>query len=272
MGIINSCLKKKLCYHCPAMDLKEVNSGKSIINRHPWERARLAIIKKLLRKELNKKERITILDIGSGDMFVAGSIAEVYLQPQIICVDTGYKDMQTVMASNVLQVSGIDQVKTVLTDTVDIVLLLDVIEHIEDEVSFLKDLLNENYITSATKFIITVPAFQSLFSAHDSFLGHYRRYSRKILLERLSQAGLKTSNYAYFFFSLLLPRKWSQLRKRKYAVNKPFTGIGNWKGGKIITAIITAFLVADYKLSVFLRNAGIKLPGLSLYAVCQKLV
>ena len=54
---------------------------------------------------------------------------------------------------------------------------MDVLEHIRDDYSALKEwkkVLNPNGI-----ILISVPAFQHLWSHHDKFLGHYRRYNKK---------------------------------------------------------------------------------------------
>src|SRR5258708_31619358 len=59
----------------------------------------------------------------------------------------------------------------------DIVLILDVLEHVPEETALFTDIRNNIPTTPATKWIITVPAFQSVFSRHDTLLGHYRRYN-----------------------------------------------------------------------------------------------
>src|SRR5258708_12552202 len=59
----------------------------------------------------------------------------------------------------------------------DIVLILDVLEHVPEETALFTDIRNNIPTTPATKWIITVPAFQSVFSRHDTLLGHYTRYN-----------------------------------------------------------------------------------------------
>jgi 2-polyprenyl-3-methyl-5-hydroxy-6-metoxy-1,4-benzoquinol methylase len=85
-------------------------------------------------------------------------------------------------------------------------LMLDVLEHIKEPVSFLKDLKKNISLSPDSHVIITVPAFQFLFSKHDRFLGHYRRYTEKMLTEQLAEAGFALVESGYFFTSLLLPR------------------------------------------------------------------
>ena len=53
------------------MDLLEITDNK---NRHPWEIARKIIVSKLIDK--TQKKNIKILDIGSGDAFLANSFTK----------------------------------------------------------------------------------------------------------------------------------------------------------------------------------------------------
>ena len=59
----------------------------------------------------------------------------------------------------------------------DIVLAMDVLEHIQDDYSTLKEW--KNTLKPNGLLLITVPAFQHLWSSHDIFLGHHRRYNKK---------------------------------------------------------------------------------------------
>lgn len=71
----------------------------------------------------------------------------------------------------------------------DYVLMMDVLEHIEDDAGFLKDI--RKYQKAGTVLFITVPAFQFLFSLHDKELHHYRRYDYAGLRSVLEQAGYR---------------------------------------------------------------------------------
>lgn len=252
------------------MDLKERDSNNRNIHRHPWEQARVKVIHSLLRRVVGQGKEIVMLDIGSGDMYMAEELAKIYPKAKFICVDTGYDKNAPETSAQLISFASLDGFKKNNTGIVDIVLLLDVIEHIKDEADFISRLSNEKYITSETTFIITVPAYQSLFSSHDVFLGHYRRYNRQLLNKKLGNTGLIIESCNYFFFSLVLPRKWQQW-KEKQNVNSPaFKGLGQWKGAAFKTTLIKWVLIFDFKLSNFLFKAGIKLPGLSLYAICRK--
>lgn len=79
----------------------------------------------------------------------------------------------------------------------------DVIEHIEHSSRFLED-LNKKMIEKG-KLIITVPAFQGLWSNEDTWAGHFRRYNHLSLKEEVEGAGFTCIYASYFFVPLVIP-------------------------------------------------------------------
>ena len=130
-------------------------------------------------------------------------------------------------------------------------MLLDVIEHIEDEISFMRELSGKPVMRSDTDYMITVPAYQSLFAAHDVILGHYRRYTNQMLSHRMTKAGLKTIKSGYFFTTLVPPRMiqklMEKLRPRDIDIG---SDVANWKGGETLSTLIKRVLIADYKIGL----------------------
>jgi hypothetical protein len=172
--------------------------------------------------------------------------------------------------TNLTILKTLDEV-SLADEAVGIVLLLDVIEHIEDEISFMKSLQNYAYLSDQTKYLITVPAYQGLFAAHDVILGHFRRYSNQTLRGRLQKAGYETRSARYFFFSLIPPRL-MQVIMEKISPRDVTTGsdLAAWKGSRFLTNTIKQFLLFDYRFSSAINALGIKLPGLSNLAICQR--
>jgi hypothetical protein len=77
---------------------------------------------------------------------------------------------------------------------------MDVLEHVEGDSEFL-----ERVVASAapgTRFFITVPAFRLLWSKHDLYLGHFRRYRLKELASLCLGAGLEIQEKFYFFATI----------------------------------------------------------------------
>ena len=88
----------------------------------------------------------------------------------------------------------------------DLVMALDVVEHFEDDSRVLKTIAGNT--RNGGKVLITVPAFQWLWSSHDEHNNHYRRYTRSTLTAAMTAAGLDVQRAGYLFLGLLLP-KWA---------------------------------------------------------------
>jgi len=75
--------------------------------------------------------------------------------------------------------------------------MLDVIEHIPAATNALK--LAGDLLTDDGKVLITVPAFNLLWTKHDDFNHHQTRYNKRLLTQQAAQAGLKIVNMHYFY-------------------------------------------------------------------------
>jgi len=79
----------------------------------------------------------------------------------------------------------------------DFILCFDVLEHIEDHLEALANLRSLLLSTGAKMLFLKVPALPSIYGSNDLAIGHYRRYSRRLLQEVLLKAGLKPLNLRY---------------------------------------------------------------------------
>ena len=84
----------------------------------------------------------------------------------------------------------------------DLIAVLDVVEHIEDDIGALKAMAA--CLKPGGKILITVPAHPWMWSAHDVVNHHHRRYTKKTLRQAIAAAGLKPEKLGYFN-SLLFP-------------------------------------------------------------------
>ena len=121
---------------------------------------------------------------------------------------------------------GIDMVccGTVTNDSindnsVDQILLLDVLEHIEDDRGFLELLYRK--LTEDGKLLITVPAFMCLWSSEDVSAGHFRRYRINNLCKLLSDVGFEINYKNYFMSFLFLPILIIRVWFEKFGFLKP---------------------------------------------------
>ncbi len=84
----------------------------------------------------------------------------------------------------------------------DLICMFDVLEHVEQDEETLEVL--RGFLAPGGRLLLTVPAYQWLWGAHDQFLHHKRRYSRKELVSKIRQAGLELERVS-FFNTLLFP-------------------------------------------------------------------
>jgi hypothetical protein len=263
------------------VDLKELQHREIPLHtRHPWELARVEIVIDLINSipGIDHQSSPVILDIGCGDTFVAEQLVAQFLTFSFLCVDPAFTREDIAYYSNRLKntpvqvFSSVQQAVQCTNQPVALILLLDVLEHIENDIAFLKDINKQPGITDDTFFLITVPAFQSLFSSHDVFLDHYRRYNNKQLTNHLQQAGLQVNKIGYFFSSLLPFRSLQVAKEKIFKSNtgKPTTGLVEWKHGVKYSQFLKNMLLNDFRITRSLEKLNIKLPGLSNYVICKK--
>ena len=234
------------------MDLienKDIN-----VCRHPWELSRVeCLIKEIDRYHCGKN----VLDIGCGDSYfdrrLLSSNKDIKnLYGIDIFLDKGFKD------KNYIVVNNYDKLNNKKFDSI---LMFDVLEHVEDDTKFMDEtvlpLLNKN-----GKIIMTVPAYQSLFSKHDEELKHYRRYNIKEIKNICNKLDLKIINYHYFYFSLVPVRIISKIMNTDNKVNT-----WNRNDNHIITRLVKRVLNIDYAICKLMGKLSM---GLSLFVVIEK--
>ncbi len=239
------------------LDLREtLESG----FRHPWELSRVDCALNAIKPYVNSEKRIA--DIGCGDLYFSGK-AKSSFKCEVIAVDSGFSE-EAASHGEIILYNSTDRL---LDKSVDLAILMDVLEHVQDDVSFLENVKSK--MRAGGRVLITVPAYQHLFSEHDVFLKHYRRYNRKTLAKALSSAGYTIEKMHYFYSSLYILRLMqlalSKLRKR----NSDMVGNATaWERPDVspVTRLIRGVLNFDYSLNKVLNRLS---PfGLSLCAFC----
>ena len=249
------------------MDIIERQRIKSKhIKRHPWESARLNFIIQILSKQKEKFQHI--LDVGSGDVYVLNNLAQRHFATYYTAVDTAFtfEVIQDLKADPAIQL--LKEIPKIIKPTSDCVLLLDVLEHCENDQSVLVSLMHENLVQQNAIFLITVPAYQTLFGDHDIALGHYRRYDIAQLKQLISHAGLKEIESGYFFFTLLFLR-FLQLKTSRLINKKSGKTVDNWNGNIFLSKLLEFILIFGFRIGRFFKKIGIQIPGLSAYCLCK---
>ena len=151
-----------------------------------------------------------------------------------------------------------------------LVLLMDVVEHVPDDAGFLRDISTRAWVDGRTRVLLTVPSYAWLFSNHDRFLGHYRRYSTGTLRRVLTDSRLSTIDSGYLFASLLPARLAQIVGERVFRMGREPVGLSAWRRERLVTSSIAAALTLDGRIGLALRRVGVGLPGLSTFAICRK--
>lgn len=256
------------------MDIVEHNPANN--RRHPWELARLEVMWHFIRKYRPSADKLLILDIGCGDCFFSMGLLQKQLPATIIGIDPAYtqeeivRKMKEISHPDFYLFRTLEEAQILLNSPVDFLLLLDVIEHIPDDMSFLKDLAGKNFIHTKTRFLITVPSYQSLFTSHDKFLLHFRRYTNTSLKKAISSSHLQPEETGYFFFSLLPWRALQKLKEKIFGRPEKNYGLGAWTHGPFLTGLVKHWLLIDFAITRFFKRIGITMPGLSNYSICRK--
>lgn len=142
--------------------------------RHWWFVARRRIIRAMVNEILPPSPETIILDVGCG---TGGNIASLANDYQCIGIDTSDDAIELAKSCypDVKFACGYpeEQLQDILPD-VRLVMLNDVLEHVEDDFQLLSSLFAQT--SPGTYFLLTVPADMELWSEHDESFGHYRRY------------------------------------------------------------------------------------------------
>jgi SAM-dependent methyltransferase len=252
------------------MDLVEVSGTQH--RRHPWEVARAAFFARVLVDAGLLAQPRAVLDVGSGDGYLARTLlARMAPGSQVACLDAHYTDDDLRRLADP-PVAGLSFVREPPDRRFDLLLMLDVIEHVEDDRAFLGGLLAQT-LAPGGLVLVSVPAWQGLYSAHDTALRHYRRYSPTACIALLADEGLVPIRSGGLFHSLLLPRLVSvacEAVLRRFGKEPAVpSNLGDWRGGRFVSTILERALALDNALTHALVKRGIGLPGLSVWALCR---
>jgi hypothetical protein len=175
------------------MDLKEQEILGGSVGRHWYYQAKAAAMLSMLSGRPVKH----ILDVGAGSGFFSRVLLD-HGATQAICVDPGYEREYDDLHGG----RPIRFVHTIEQSDADTVLLMDVLEHVDNDVELLRYYAERSPV--GARFLITVPAFKWLWSGHDIFLEHRRRYSLAQMENVVRGAGLVPVVGCYYY-GLTLP-------------------------------------------------------------------
>lgn len=168
---------------------------------HWWYRARRDILADYLRRFGDLPAQARVLEIGCGTGHNLPMLAQ-FGHVDAIEIDPAARAIAAERLGRPIGDAPLPALPGVPRGTYDLVAVLDVVEHIEDDVAALAAMAT--CLAPGGKILIAVPAHQWMWSAHDVVNHHHRRYSKKTLRTAIEAAGLKAEKLGYFN-SLLFP-------------------------------------------------------------------
>jgi SAM-dependent methyltransferase len=171
-------------------------------NTYWWFQGRKKILFKMIRHYgLLKGGKARVLDIGCGTGLILQGISS---QACAIGLDFSKKALSFCGRRKISNLLLGDVAKLPIKDaSVDLILALDLLEHIEDDEGLMSEISRtlkpEGYI------LATVPAHQYLWSGHDEALHHFRRYSKEGFLNLIARNGFQPIKYSYVITFTFLP-------------------------------------------------------------------
>lgn len=266
------------------MDLREEAVRKST-TRHPWEVARARFFLDLLRGRGVLSALHAVADVGAGDGYFARELrraltAQLPSDIEVTCCDLHYTDDWLAARAADPDWVGLRFTRELpQSRTFDLLVLLDVLEHVADDRGFLTGLVAAHAGPGA-HVLLSVPAWMALFSRHDLGVVHHRRYTPAGLREVARAAGLELVAHGGLFHGLLLPRALQKVGELARGIRARPTPeappehaeqeIGGWSKGPLATALVCRALRADNAISGLAARAGLSLPGLSTWVLARR--
>lgn len=233
------------------MDLKEEDILGADIGRHWYYRSKAAALRRAVSGLAPKR----LLDVGAGSGFFSRHLLSQTPAESALCVDIGYPaDRDDSVAGKPVRYRR----DTGPTDC-DLVLMMDVLEHVDDDRWLVRHYADK--VPSGAHFLVTVPAFAFLWSGHDVFLEHKRRYRLPEIETAMRDAGLEIVRGSYYF-GLVFPLA-AAVRLADRNTTEPRSSLK--KQGALTNGLLTAICAAE--LPLFPVN---RLAGLSCFVLARK--
>jgi SAM-dependent methyltransferase len=240
---------------------------------HFWYRGRHRFLMAAVDRYIAKTEtKNDVIDLGGG---VGGWIRYLAQHRQdgwgkIALADSSLDALK--LARNALppivQRYQIDLMQLQMHEQWDAAFLLDVIEHLPDDLQALREA--RDALKPGGYLFVTVPAFPQFWSYNDEMAHHLRRYRRADLERLAAQAGLTLCDNRYFMF-FLSPAYWFSRIKPSFATmsseqkNQVIS-----KQHQVPAPIINELLSAVFALETPLGH-NVKFPwGTSILSVFKK--
>ncbi len=250
------------------MNIEEYERMYDLEGSYWWFQGRRKIVESLIDNFVSEvPRRGRVLDVGCGTGLMLARLR--HFEP--VGFDFSPVSMQFCRMRGLKNLLRGDVVKLPLADnSVDLILALDLIEHIERDDLMIKEF--NRVLRPGGYLVATVPAHESLWSDHDVALHHFRRYSYKGFRSLLKKGGFSFRKYSYGISFTYLPivcfRKLQKLWQKSTGAYK---SEGRAKAHLIpLPWFLNFLLIQLLHIEAWLLKK-VNLPqGISLITVCQK--
>ena len=163
---------------------------------HWWFSAKRNLIKQLIAHFCPNPPNLKVLDLGCG---TGAMLEELEAFGSPFGIDDSLNALPALQAKGIKMIALMQAEQLGFKDkTFDIIIALDVLEHICDDRSALNEI--KRVLKDQGLCIITVPAYQFLWSYHDEALRHLRRYSKRELQKKVLSLKMDIAFLSYFYF------------------------------------------------------------------------
>ena len=170
-------------------------------DRHWWYRARREVLAAIIRREAQPPKNAKILELGCGTGHNLAMLAG-FGHVDGLELDEEARALSEKRLGRKVMSAPLPELAGVPDRGYDLIGAFDVIEHIADDKAALASIAAK--LRPTGKFVMTVPAHQWMWSAHDVVNHHKRRYSKRSLKALIEASPLKLQRICYFN-SLLFP-------------------------------------------------------------------
>lgn len=168
---------------------------------HYWSLARCACVYRKLIKFGLKSQKL--LEIGCGTGIVVANLQA--RQIDIIGCELADIPKHALLSDDIATGICAFDLPQAEREGYTVVLLLDVLEHLEDRSAFLDKVYA--HFPNVDDLIITVPARQELWSNYDDFYGHKLRYDRPGMRDEIAKTKWHVLGNSYFFHLIYWPTR-----------------------------------------------------------------
>ena len=168
---------------------------------HWWYVARRRILADLIAREVALPKDARILEIGCGTGHNFEMLRD-FGRLDAVEVDGEARALASSRLGHAVSAAPLPALDGIADAGYDLIALLDVLEHVDEDQAALESIARK--LAPRGRILVTVPAYQWMWSAHDVAHHHKRRYSKRGLRRVAEAAGLKVQRIGYFN-SLLFP-------------------------------------------------------------------